>query len=634
MVPIDNKKRAISVDSWLNFDKVDRVDDTTIIEICHLLGHRLHDFLVDVTSLKESLNRHLSLTQEREKALSNLMVTIQREMTSQRESCEALKNKISRKDRELAALCENTGYLYEACTNSVIVIERGKDELVGNKVASSGLGANLKAPSFIDGGEPFSSQVQLMSEKYIKTVADRLVLAAKEFATVKSDFLDANQKEMKAAITNLQRELQEKDVQRERICLELVNQIKDAESATKSCTQELQDSRIRENILEKQVEKVEAERKILEQKMNKMQETQLAAAELEEKIGSLTDLVSAKDQEIEALMHALDEEEMQMQELMKKSEELENLCEQKNLEIEKLEASRGKLMKKHSVTISKFDELHHLSASLLAEVEKLQSQLQERDAEISFLRQEVTRCTNDILLASQMNKRSSDEILEFLMWIDMMVSREGMLDLHPDVKSDSLVGEYKEMLHKKLISILSELEGLRADAESKGALLEEKRRKVDELTRKAEALEMSLHEKESQLNLLEDVEESGRGPSTSSAAGILEVEPVIDKWAAAVTSATPQVRSLRKGNNDHFAIAVDGDPGSTGRIDDEDDDKVHGFKSLTSSRIVPRFTRPLSDMIDGLWVSCDRTLMRQPTLRLGIIIYWAIVHLLLAFSVV
>lgn len=35
----------------------------------------------------------------------------------------------------------------------------------------------------------------------------------------------------------------------------------------------------------------------------------------------------------------------------------------------------------------------------------------------------------------------------------------------------------------------------------------------------------------------------------------------------------PQVRSLRKGNNDHVAIAVDADPSSTSRIEDEDDDK-------------------------------------------------------------
>ena len=225
-------------------------------------------------------------------------------------------------------------------------------------------------------------------------------------------------------------------------------------------------------------------------------------------------------------MHALDEEEMQMEELRKKIEELEKVVQQKSQEIENVESSRGKVMKKLAITVSKFDELHHLSASLLSEVETLQSQLQERDAEISFLRQEVTRCTNDVLLASQMsNQRSSDEIFEFLMWVDTMVSQEGMHDMHPDLKSNSQVHEYKEILHKKLMSVLSELENLRAIAESKDAMLQEERSKVEELNRKAETLELSLHEKEMQLNLLEGVEETGNGASTNSE--ILEVEPVV-----------------------------------------------------------------------------------------------------------
>lgn len=232
--------------------------------------------------------------------------------------------------------------------------------------------------------------------------------------------------------------------------------------------------------------------------------------------------------EVEALMHALDEEEVQMEESTKKIAELEKVVQQKNQEIENLESSRGKVMKKLSITVSKFDELHHLCASLLSEVEKLQSQLQERDTEISFLRQEVTRCTNDVLLASQMsNQRSCDEMFEFLMWVDMIVSQEGMRDIHPDLKSNSQVHEYKEILHKKLMSVLSELENLRAVAENKDAMLQVERSKVEELNRKAETLEMSLHEKELQLNLLEGVEETGKGASTNSE--ILEVEPVVSK---------------------------------------------------------------------------------------------------------
>lgn len=47
----------------------------------------------------------------------------------------------------------------------------------------------------------------------------------------------------------------------------------------------------------------------------------------------------------------------------------------------------------------------------------------------------------------------------------------------------------------------------------------------------------------------------------------------INEWTTTGTFVTPQVRSLRKGNSDYVAIAVDEDPGSTSRIEDEDDDK-------------------------------------------------------------
>ncbi|OIW14366.1 hypothetical protein TanjilG_15720 [Lupinus angustifolius] len=618
----DYKKSLGSTDSWSDFG-VDHYDDNALIDFFHLLGHQLQEFLVEIPSLKERINVHSNLAQEQDKTLSKLMASIQREMISQRESWESMKKEIRERDGQLVALHRNVGYLYEACINSVNVIENGKAGLVGNKVESSDLGVNLKIPSFDD----------VMFEECIKTVGDRLSLAAKEFASIKTEFFDANQKEMKATITNLQRELQEKDVQRDRICSDLVKQIKDAEAAANSYSRDLQSVRIQEHNLKKQVDVVEAEKKKLEQRLNEQQDMQGIAAELEEKIRSQTDLLAAKDQEIEALMHAIDEEEVQMEDSTKKIAELEKVVQQKSQEIENLESSRGKVMKKLSITVNKFDELHHLSASLLSEVEKLQSQLQERDAEISFLRQEVTRCTNDVLHASQMsNQRNSDELFEFLMWIDMIVSQEGMHDMHPDMKSNSQVHEYKEILHRKLMSLLSELENLRTVTENKDTLLQVEKSKLEESNHKVETLERSLREKELHLNLLEGVEEPGKEASTSSE--IVEVEPVTNEWSARGTFVAPQVRSLRKGNTEHVAIAVDEDPGSTSRIEDEEDDKVHGFKSLTSSKVVPRFTRPLTDLIDGLWVSCDRTLMRQPVLRLGIILYWFIMHAILAFVVV
>ncbi|KAK2453055.1 protein MLP1 [Trifolium repens] len=619
----DSKKSSVYEDSWSEFGTTDHYNDNTIIESFHLFGHKLQEFLVEVSSLKERILVHSSLAREQDKTLSKLMTNIQMEITSQRESCENMKKEVSKRDLQLVALRGNIAHLYESCINSVTALENGKAELVGEKVEISDLGINLETPSFDDE----------TSEKCIKTMADRLWLAANGFTSIKTEFLDANQKEMKATVTNLQRELQEKDVQRDRICADLVKQIKDAEAAANSYSQDLESLRMEEHNLKKQVEVIEDEKKILEQRIKELQDRQGAAAELEDKVRSQTGLLAAKDQEIEALMHALDEEEMQMEELTKKYAALDNAVQQKNQEIESLESSRGKVMKKLSVTVSKFDELHQLSASLLSEVEKLQSQLQEKDAEISFLRQEVTRCTNDDLRASQLsNQRSLDEIVEFFTWVDTIVSRDGVDDIPPDVKSDTQVHEYKEILHKKLMSLISELENLRGVAESKDEMLQAERSKVAELNHKAETLEKSLHEKESQLNLLDGVEETGRGIGTSSE--IVEVEPVINEWTTTGTFVTPQVRSLRKGNSDYVAIAVDEDLGSTSRIEDEDDDKVHGFKSLTSSKIVPRFTRPVTDLIDGLWVSCDRTLMRQPVLRLGIIIYWTIMHALLAFFVV
>lgn len=47
----------------------------------------------------------------------------------------------------------------------------------------------------------------------------------------------------------------------------------------------------------------------------------------------------------------------------------------------------------------------------------------------------------------------------------------------------------------------------------------------------------------------------------------------MNDWSPSGAFVTPQVRSLRKGNSDHVAIAVDVDPGSTSRIEDEEDDK-------------------------------------------------------------
>ncbi|XP_039052537.1 sporulation-specific protein 15-like [Hibiscus syriacus] len=631
---LQDKDNIQFVDTWPAVNMQDPLDDNAIVEVCGLIWHHLQDLRTEITALKEKLIVQSKSLQEKGHGIWNVLGILCRERNSMTESFEAMKRNImhiesvgKEKDMEIVVLRRNIALLYEACSNSVLEIENQNAELLGNNLAAADLVTNRK-PVISAGVLSFSGQNSVASEENIKTMADKLFSTVKDFLNMKAEITEGSQREMKMTIATLQKELQEKDIQKERICMELVDQIKLAEASAANYSRDLQSSKTLVYDLEKELEVMREEQTSLQRRVKELQDVQANTVELQDRIKSLTNVLSSKDKEIEALMQALDEEEVQMEELTKKIEELEKVLQQKNTDLQNLEVSHGKAVKKLSITVSKFDELRALSESLINQVEQLQSQLQDRDSEISFLRQEVTRCTNDVLAASQIgNKKDSDEINEFLIWFESIVPQVGLPDPHFDTKH-SQVPEYKEIIHKRISSMISELEDLRGVAKNRDELLQAERSKVDELTRKEETLKKTLHEKESQLNLLAGAGDVGQAVSLNSE--ILEVEPLINKRAIAGTSTASQVRSLRKVNIDQVAIPIDTDDGDNNRLEDEDEDKVHGFKSLTTSRVVPRFSRPITDMIDGLWVSCDRALMRQPALRLGIMIYWAVLHTLLA----
>ncbi|XP_059640536.1 trans-Golgi network-localized SYP41-interacting protein 1 isoform X2 [Cornus florida] len=631
----ESKENFLGSDSVFDSKMQLHFDDNLVVEICSLVGCKLQEFTMEIDALKEKLHTHSVSLHVEAKCLSEVVGTVFREIKSQKQSCETMKENIIRlehiekeKSAEIVVMRRNISLLYEACTNSVMQIENWKVQMIENGLAAADQGIHLD-PSSVDGGNLFSGLSLSSSEECIQTMVNRLLSVVKDSIRMQSEIVAGGQKELKITISNLQKELWEKDIQKDRICVELVSQIKEAESAARSYLQDLQSEKGQVHDLERKVELMEEEHNMLEHRVKELQFGEATSKDLQERVRSLTDLLAAKEQEIESLMHALDEEETQMEDLTSKIAELERVVQQKNLDLESAEASRGKAMKKLSITVSKFDELHHFSTSLLSEVEKLQSQLQERDAEVSFLRQEVTRCTNDALVASQMNsKRNAAEVHDLLSWLNTTFSQVDNAQF--DDKKNDQVDEF-EILQRQIMSTISELEDLRVAAQSRDTLLQVERSRVEELLCKEEFLKKSLHEKESQLSMLQGVGDSGQ--ATGMTSEIVEVEP-INKWAVPGTSSAPQVRSLRKVNNDQVAVAIDMEPDSGYRLDDEDDDKAHGFKSLTTSRIVPRFTRPLSDMIDGLWVSCDRALMRQPALRLGVIIYWAVIHALIATYVV
>ncbi|KAL9439839.1 hypothetical protein AB3S75_018663 [Citrus x aurantiifolia] len=626
-----DKENILFMDSWPALKTPDHVEDTVIVELCSSIGITLQELMSNVGSLREKLHKHPKVFHDKARNVFEVMNILCGELTSQKNSVEALKRDIARlesieteKDLDNVVLRRNIVLLYEAAANSIMEIENRKAALVGSNLVAGDLEMTLNPATIGEAGLPFGGQNHLSSEEFIKAIADKLSSTVKDFAMMRTEFEDGNLKEMKITIAKMQRELQEKDIQRDRICSELVGQIKEAEAAARRYSQDVQSAETRIFDMEQQVQAVKEERGLLEERLKELRDEQATFLESKDRV------LAAKDQEIEALMQALDEEENQIEELKKNLVDFEKVVQQKNLDLENLEVSRGKIAKRLSVTVSKFDELHLMSETLLSEVEKLELQLQDRDAEISFLRQEVTRCTNEVLASSQMNnKRDLNEIQELISWLDSLISEVGVQDVHLEKESNQ-AHEYKEILQKKISGIISEFEDLRAVAQSQDTSLQVERNRVEELTRKEELLRNSLREKEAHINMLEGVGDSGRATSVTSE--ILEVEPVINKWAAPGPSTTSQVRSLRKvNNNDQVAIAIDMEPGSaSGRLEDEDDEKVHGFKSLATSRIVPRCARPVTDMIDGLWVSCDRALMRQPALRLSIIVYWAVLHTLVA----
>ncbi|CAH8387483.1 unnamed protein product [Eruca vesicaria subsp. sativa] len=565
----------------------------SITEICGSLSRNLDHFVADVSHLEENVSNHLASWHEQVNIVSNNIDTF-------------FKSVGTGTDSEIAALGERVGLLHGACSSVLAEIESRKAELVGNDNFSMSLHQEE---------EDFSSM------ESVRSMVNRLSSAVKEFFVANAETVERNEKEMKVTIANLQRELHEKDIQNDRMCNELVGQVKEAQAGAKIFAEDLQSASARMRDMQDQLGVLVRERDSLKERVKELQEGQASHSESQEKITSLSKLLAAKDQEIEALMQALDEEESQMEELKHRVTELEQELQQKNLDLQKAETSRGKISKKLSITVDKFDELHHLSENLLAEIEKLQKQVQDRDTEVSFLRQEVTRCTNEALTASQMDtRRDSEEIQTVMSWFETITSLLGLED-SSSTDAHRHLNRYMETLEKKIESILSETEELRLVGQSKDSLLEAERSRVAELRQKEATLEKLLHDKESQ--------------PRSSTSEIVEVEPLINKWTTSGTSIPSQVRSLRKGNNnDQVAISIDADQADQSLSLEEDDDKAHGFRSLTTSRIIPRFTRPVTNMIDGLWVSCDRTLMRQPALRLGIMIYWALLHALLATVVI
>ncbi|KAI0518852.1 hypothetical protein KFK09_006288 [Dendrobium nobile] len=628
-----NEEISLSISDSAPLKIHQNVDETLLFEHFALANQALHECKNHCNALRERICNHSVFLDKKAVYLSETVEAVKRRNSALKDTSESLKreiihleSKLKQKDAKISSIYRNLTVLYEACSTLVMETFRRKSQITGN---TGTLGENVlnldifrTLPSYANMGEvedvhSMDDCIKMMVESILSTVKD---------TNSTNELVERTERELKATVLALQRELQEKDIQMNRVCEELVSQIKDAETVAKRSMADLDSSRAQFSNLEKKAEAMETNRNLLELRLNELQNVEALSKLLQERINSLTESVNAKDQEIEALMQALDEEETQMEALESRNKDMENLLQQRVVQLEILETSNAKTMAKLSTTVSKFDELHNLSETLLLEVENLQSQLHQRDLEISFLRKEVTRCTNDVLASQENSKKYSLEVHELLTWMSGMVSYFGGPPVQFDDQETSQIHLYIGILGKKIASTINELEELRATVQSKDALLETERGRIEELLSRTEGLESYLHGKER----LEQ-SQGGRGSDqqSSNSSGALEIEQMVQRNKASSGPIAAIVRSGRKVNNDHIAIAIDSEK-DDGALEDEDDDKAHGFKSLTMSRLVPRATRPIVDRIDGIWVSAERLLMRQPSLRLAFLIYWVALHALLA----
>lgn len=268
-------------------------------EIWSFFENQLQQFASGIVSSKEDLHKHSSAFQEQASSLSKVLTVINREIIGQKESSgvterdvERLKSTHREKDVEISLLRRGMALLCEACSSSLAEIENSQAALLGKNFATVDSRTNMD--SFRGG---FSADdTRFSSEEFLKDFAGNLLTSVKNFASVKAEIIDNSQKELKSTIANLQKELQEKDIQKDRICVDLVNQIKEAEAAALGYSLDLQSSKSMAHNLEIKIAEMDAQHTLLQKRLKELQDGQVASTELRERLQSLTDLLASKDQ--------------------------------------------------------------------------------------------------------------------------------------------------------------------------------------------------------------------------------------------------------------------------------------------------------------------------------------------------
>ena len=265
----------------------------------------LQVFMTQIDSIRERIHEHSRLLQEESSRLSEVVMNVHRGYISEKEFYESVKRDAERlqsidkeESSKLHILHGNMTLLFENCAIAISRLENWKEHMVENALASRSP-QNLNSQNQI-GGNISVGDASIFNEESIRNMCDKLSLVVGDSISMHTNELakvmEVGQSEMKSTIMNLQNELQEKDIQREKICKELVDQIKEAEATAKNHLLDLQQARIELDDTRRQLDAMGEERKFLEHRLTELQVNETNATDLQLKVNSLTDELAAKVQ--------------------------------------------------------------------------------------------------------------------------------------------------------------------------------------------------------------------------------------------------------------------------------------------------------------------------------------------------
>jgi len=257
--------------------------------------------------LKGKVHQYVFSIHQQENYLSVILETVKRKFDSQKEYSESLKREltslelaIKEKETEIYSMHKNVCLLYEACSCSVAEIENRKAQTVGSSFApeahvSEKSSRAMTLPGYLDAKEHADGHIVPFTEHSVRVIADSL-LSAIQSSTNISNTAEGNQRQLKATILDLQRELQEKDIEMKRTSEDFVSQIRDAEAVAKRSLTDVDSARAQVFSLEKKLSEMENDKQLLELRISKLKDCEASSQQLQVRVKSLTDLLATKDQ--------------------------------------------------------------------------------------------------------------------------------------------------------------------------------------------------------------------------------------------------------------------------------------------------------------------------------------------------